>query len=67
MMIEVMLADPAARLPMPGQPAGVYAPAGRFTVDDASPFWAQCLADGSVTRAPDAPTPAKPSTKPATS
>lgn len=66
MMIDVTLADPAARLPMPGQPAGVFAPAGRFAVDAASPFWAQCLADGSVIPAPAAP-PAKPSTKPATS
>jgi hypothetical protein len=53
----VQLADPASRLPMPGQP-GVFAPAGPFTVSAVDMFWAQCLADGSVVIAlPETPKP----------
>ncbi len=60
MIIAVVLADASARLPMPNQPPGVFAPSGAFAIDDADPFWAQCLADGSVLPAPAEP-PAKPS------
>lgn len=49
--LRVRLADPLATLPLPGAP-GVYAPPGAFTVDPASPYWSQALADGSVIPAP---------------
>lgn len=50
--IRVRLADPLAKLPLPGAP-GVYAPEGVFTVDPSTPYWSQAIADGSVVRAAD--------------
>lgn len=66
--IFVKLANPAHILPNPDR-GGRPVPQDRaFPVDDASPFWAQCLADGSVVHAPEpAPeaAPVKPDGKPA--
>lgn len=52
-LIDVVLADQGALLPWPHSP-GRVAPQGVFKVDTAQPFWAQCLADGSVLAAPSA-------------
>ncbi len=57
-LIDVTLADQAALLPWPNT-SGRFAPQGVFKVDTAQPFWAQCLADGSII----APPAAKPAAK----
>lgn len=66
--IFVRLVDPSHVLPNPDR-GGRPVPQDRaFAVDDASPFWAQCIADGSVAPAPEPapePAPAKPAEKPA--
>lgn len=58
----VRLADPEAKLPIPGAP-GSLAPKGPFEVSVIDPFWAACLSDGSVLLAepePEPPVPPKP-------
>ncbi len=50
-LIDVVLADQDALLPWPHSP-GRFAPQGVFRVETGYPFWAQCLADGSVIPAP---------------
>lgn len=60
--IRVRLANPAAKLPLPGR--ADCAPAEPFDVPALDAFWRNCLADGSVVRVdPEpaaAPAPAKP-------
>jgi|GEM_PF-1529972 hypothetical protein len=46
-LIDVVLADQDALLPWPQSP-GRAAPQGVFRVEASQPFWAQCLADGSI-------------------
>ena len=56
MQLRVMLADPAARLPMPDSP-GAFAPAEPFHVSTLNPYWSHALADGSIVPAPLDPSP----------
>lgn len=45
--VNARLADPAHKLPMPGQPGSFFPAAGR-AVDLSDPFWHALVADGSL-------------------
>jgi hypothetical protein len=57
MIIKVRLADPAQALPWPGVPGRVIAGEEIVEIDDANPFFAACIRDGSLIGAtmPDLP------------